>query len=95
MRKYTITVEAKEPPAIYLGQKLLGDCKVVALQQEEKQLVGATELAKRYGLSVPTIRNRCASINRGTQGKYLYDPEQAHQILTQKITKTRGRKRVE
>lgn len=95
MRKYTITVEATDPPAICLGQKLLGDCTVVALQQEDKQLVSASTLATRYGLSVATIRNRCAAINRGTSGKHLYDIDEAHQILAQRPTRTRGRKRAE
>lgn len=94
MRRYTITIEAPNPPNICLGQKLLGEGTVIALQQEDKHYVSAQQLAERYGLSVVTIRNRCAHINKGSKGKTLYDPEEAHQVLTSADKKRAGRKRI-
>lgn len=84
--KYIITVESDIPPQIQLGQNL-GGAIVTKLEQEKQDLVSAADLAKRYSLSVPTIRARLASINQGTEGKSLYDPQKAHSILTQKEKK--------
>lgn len=89
--QYMITVESDTPPNILLGQDL-GGAMVVKLEQKKAELVGATELAKIYNLSVQTIRSRLASINQGTEGKFLYNPEMAHTLLTKKKT-TVGRKR--
>ncbi|MFX9446615.1 DNA-binding protein, partial [Acinetobacter baumannii] len=49
--------------------------------------------AKLYNLSVTTIREKLISINQGTGGKHMYDPERARQILTKKDANKRGRKR--
>ena len=90
--KYTITVESDTPPQILLGQNL-GGAIVTKLEQEKQELVSAAELAKLYNLSVPTIRERLIQINQGTEGKHMYNPELARQILTTKETNKRGRKR--
>ncbi|MEX5742553.1 DNA-binding protein [Acinetobacter baumannii] len=90
--KYIITVESDIPPQILLGQNL-GGAIVTKLEQEKLELVSAADLAKVYGLSVTTIREKLISINQGTGGKHMYDPERARQILTQKDANKRGRKR--
>ena len=90
--KYTITVESDTPPKILLGQNL-GGAIVTKLEQEKQVLVSAAELAKAYNLSAGTIREKLASIDQGTGGKCLYNPELARQILTRNETNKRGRKR--
>lgn len=90
--KYTITVESDTPPQILLGQNL-GGAIVTKLEQEKHELVSAAELAKIYNWSVPTIRDKLITINQGTGGKHMYNPELAHQMLTQKESIKRGRKR--
>ncbi|MDN8340322.1 DNA-binding protein, partial [Acinetobacter baumannii] len=46
----------------------------------------------KYGLSDETIRTKCISINQGTNGKHMYDPDAADAILkNQKVR--RGPKR--
>lgn len=89
--KYIITVESDTPPQILLGQNLGGSI-VTKLEKKNQELVTAAQLAKVYNLSVNTIRTRLLSINQGTEGKSLYNPEMAHALLTQKSEK-RGRKR--
>lgn len=90
--EYTITVEASSPPRILLGQDL-GGAVVTKLEKAKQELVSAAQLAKAYNLSVDTIRSKLISINQGTKGKCLYNPEAAHQLLTTNQLK-RGRKRV-
>lgn len=89
--EYTITVEASSPPRILLGQDL-GGAVVTKLEKAKQELVSAAQLAKAYNLSVDTIRARLVAINKGTSGKCLYSPEEAHILITTKETK-RGRKR--
>lgn len=89
---YTITVESDSPPQIFLGENL-GGAVVTKLEKAKQELVSAAQLAKSYNLSVNTIRTRLVNINQGTEGKCLYDPEAAHNLLTTKESK-RGRKRV-
>ena len=90
MAAYLIKVEADNPPQIMLGQNIGGGI-VKELKEVEVELVSASHLAQKYNLSVTTIREKLAPINQGTQGKALYDPRLAHDLL---ITKNkRGRPR--
>lgn len=90
--EYTITVESSTPPQILLGQNL-GGAVVTKLEKAKQELVTAAQLAKIYNLSVNTIRSRLLTINQGTEGKCLYNPESAHELIMNKEPK-RGRKRV-
>ncbi|MEO9300499.1 DNA-binding protein [Acinetobacter pittii] len=90
--QFSITLEGDAPPHILLGQNL-GGAIVTKLEQVKRELVSAAELAKTYNLSVTTIREKLISINQGTGGKHMYDPERAHQILTNNKVNKRGRKR--
>ena len=91
MAEYVITVEADRAPEILLGQKLFGG-KVTALNLGKRKLVSASELAKKYGLSNTIVRTKLATINQGTCGKHLYDPEMADAMLT-KSTRTHNRRK--
>lgn len=84
--QFSITLEGDTPPQILLGQNL-GGAIVTKLEQVKQELVSAAELAKVYNLSVTTIREKLVSINQGTGGKHMYDPERARQILTKKRCK--------
>lgn len=88
--KYTITVESDAPPQIMLGQNI-GGAIVKELKEVDIGLVTASHLAKVYNLSVTSIREKLASINQGTEGKCLYSPKIAHNLLTSKIRKGRPR----
>lgn len=91
MVEYVITLEADRPPEILLGQTLFGG-KVTALNLGKRKLVSASELAEKYGLSSTTVRTKLATINQGTCGKHLYDPELAD-VMLQKSKRLRGRQR--
>ncbi|MEN8319786.1 DNA-binding protein [Acinetobacter junii] len=80
MTKYIVTIEADTAPQLVLGQAIFGGI-VTSLTFEKKKLVSVSELATKYSLSDETIRKKCASINRGTSGKHLYDPDDADAIL--------------
>lgn len=88
--KYTITIESDTPPQVMLGQNIGGGI-VKELKQVEVDLVSATHLAQKYNLSTTTIRERLVSINQGTQGKALYNPRLAHDVLTSKNKRGRPR----
>lgn len=88
--KYTITVESDSPPQIMLGQDI-GGAIVKELKEVDVGLVTASQLAKIYNLSVTSVREKLGSINQGTEGKSLYNPKMAHNLLTQKIKKGRPR----
>ncbi len=91
MPEFIVTIEADSAPQIVLGQMLLGGT-VTALKLEKRKLVSVAELVAKYGLSDETIRTKCISINQGTNGKHMYDPDAADAILkNQKVR--RGPKR--
>lgn len=83
MAAYLIKVEADTPLQIVLGQNIGGGI-IKELKEVEVELVSATHLAQKYNLSTTTIRDRLVSINQGTQGKALYNPRLAHDLLTTK-----------
>ena len=85
-----IKVEADTPLQIVLGQNIGGGI-VKELKEVEVELVSATHLAQKYNLSTTTIRDRLVSINQGTQGKALYNPRLAHDLLTTKNKRGRPR----
>ena len=90
MARYTITVEAERPPQIMLGQTI-GGATVKELKEVDVELVSASHLAQKYNLSVTTIREKLAAIDQGTQGKALYNPRLAHDLLTVKVKRGRPR----
>ena len=90
MAAYLIKVEADNPPQIMLGQNIGGGI-VKALKEVAVELVSASHLAQKYNLSATTIREKLAPINQGTQGKALYDPRLAHDLLTTKNKRGRPR----
>ena len=90
MAAYLIKVEADNPPQIMLGQNIGGGI-VKELKEVEVERVSASHLAQKYNLSVTTIREKLAPINQGTQGKALYDPRLAHDLLTTKNKRGRPR----
>ena len=75
MPEFIVTIEADSAPQIVLGQMLLGGT-VTALKH--------AEMVAKYGLSDETIRTKCISINQGTNGKHMYDPDAADAILKSK-----------
>ena len=85
-----IKVEADTPLQIVLGQNIGGGI-VKELKEVEVELVSAAQLAQKYNLSATTIRDRLVSINQGTQGKALYNPRLAHDLLTTKNKRGRPR----
>lgn len=91
MGMFQITVSGDELQ-LFLGA-LVGGAKVVAIKDVSPKLVGSTELAEQYKIDAKTVRNRLASINRGSNGKFQYDPTEAHLILSQKEKRGAGRKR--
>ncbi|AOA58295.1 DNA-binding protein [Acinetobacter larvae] len=91
VQQYIVILEANTPPQITLGQNICG-ATVTKLEKAKQELVTAAQLAKMHNISVDTIRRKLSSINQGTIGKALYDPELASGIL-QGASSKRGRKR--
>lgn len=91
MGVFQITVTG-EAPQLFIGTDI-GGAKIVAIKDVSPKLVSASELAEQYNMSADVVRDRCAEINKGTKGKCLYDPSQAHIMLTAKPVAKRGRKR--
>lgn len=86
MPEFVVTIEAESAPQIVLGQSIFGGI-VTALKLEKRKLVSVAELVAKYGYSDETIRTKCAAINQGSNGKFMYDPDAADAIL--KTTKVR------
>ncbi|OTG82182.1 HTH domain-containing protein [Acinetobacter sp. ANC 4648] len=90
LSKYMVMIESNTPLNIILGQNIGGGV-VKELKEIEIELVSASQLAQKYNLSTTTIREHLVSINQGTQGKALYHPSLAHDILTTKNKRGRPR----
>ena len=67
------------------------DAMIAEREKDDVELVSASHLAQKYNLSVTTIREKLAPINQGTQGKALYNPRLAHDLLTVKVKRGRPR----
>lgn len=92
MPEITITLQVDSAPQLVLGQSIFGGI-ITALKLEKRKLVSVAELVAKYGYSDETIRAKCAAINQGSNGKFMYDPDAADAIL--KTTKVRrGPKRI-
>ena len=91
--RYTIEIIADAPPRLCLGDVIAGD-QIVGINcaNDEPDIVSAAWLADKLTLSKSTIVNRCININIGTNGKHLYNREQAIALLTTSAPK-RGRRR--
>lgn len=83
MPEFTFTIEAESAPQIVLGQCIFGGM-VTALKMEKRKLVSVAELVAKYGFSDETIRAKLITINQGTSGKCMYDPDAADALLKQK-----------
>ena len=92
MPEFVVTIDADSAPQIVLGQKLFGGT-VTALKLEKRKLVSVAELVAKYGFSDETIRTKLAEINQGSQGKCMYDPDAADELL-RKQPRRRGPKRI-
>lgn len=92
MPEFVVTIDADSAPQIVLGQKLFGGT-VTALKLEKRKLVSVTELVAKYGFSDETIRTKLAAINQGSNGKHMYDPDAADELL-RKQQRRRGPKRI-
>ena len=86
MPEITITLQVDSAPQLVLGQSIFGGI-ITALKLEKRKLVSVAELVAKYGYSDETIRTKCAAINLGSNGKFMYDPDAADAIL--KNTKVR------
>lgn len=91
MSVFQVTLHGDELQ-LFLGAQV-GGAKVVAIKDVSPKLIGSTELAEQYKIDAKTVRNRLASINKGSNGKFQYDPTEAHLILGQKEKRSVGRKR--
>ncbi|EOR08245.1 hypothetical protein [Acinetobacter tandoii] len=92
MPEFVVTIDADSAPQIVLGQKLFGGT-VTALKLEKRKLVSVAELVAKYGFSDETIRTKLAAINQGSNGKHMYDPDAADELL-RKQQRRRGPKRI-
>lgn len=86
---YLIKVECDTPPQVMLGQNIGGGI-VKELKEVEAELLSASQLAKKYSLSVDTIRRKLEKFNQGTSGKYLYDSKIADGILSAQTKRGTG-----
>lgn len=91
--KYTIEIMADAPPRLCIGDDIAGGRVVAIASDQLPDIVSATWLADRFGISKGTVTRKLAQINIGTAGKHAYHREQAVLLLTDKNRK-RGRPRV-
>lgn len=87
--KYAVILESDTPPSIMLGQNIGGGI-VKELKEVEAELLSASQLAKKYNLSVDTIRRKLEKFNQGTSGKCLYDSKIADGILSNQAKRGKG-----
>ncbi|MFN4317165.1 DNA-binding protein [Acinetobacter parvus] len=92
MPEITITLQVDSAPQLVLGQSIFGGI-ITALKLEKRKLVSVAELVAKYGYSDETIRTKCAAINQGSNGKFMYDPDEADAIL-KNTKRRRGAKRI-
>lgn len=94
--RYNIVVESDTPPQVMLGAALAGGTVVALSIPEQPKLVDVTWLCGRYtGLSRDRITEIVRSINKGTAGKILVDPDEADKLIQsagQVSKRGRGRK---
>ena len=91
MPEIIITLQVDSAPQLVLGQSIFGGI-ITALKLEKPKLVSVAELVAKYGYSDETIRTKCAAINQGSNGKFMYDPDAADAIL-KNSKRRRGMKR--
>ncbi|WP_151676080.1 HTH domain-containing protein [Acinetobacter soli] len=84
-----IIVETNTPLQVMLGQNIGGGI-VRELKQVADELLSATQLAEKYNISVQTVRRKLENFNQGTSGKYLYNANVAHEILSNKSKRGTG-----
>ena len=84
-----IIVETSTPLQVMLGQNIGGGI-VKELKEVEAELLSASQLAKKYNLSVDTIRRKLEKFNQGTSGKCLYDSKIADGILSNQAKRGKG-----
>ncbi|RZG64196.1 MULTISPECIES: HTH domain-containing protein [Acinetobacter] len=89
MAAYLIKVECDTPPQVMLGQNIGGGI-VKEMKEVAHDLLTASQLAKKYNLSVQTIRRKLADFNQGTTGKYLYNSKIADELLNPRTKKSTG-----
>jgi len=87
--KCMVILECDVPPQIVLGQNIGGGI-VKELKEVDTELLSASQLAKKYSLSVDTIRRKLEKFNQGTTGKYLYNSKIADEILSAKTKRGTG-----
>lgn len=90
---YLITVKSNEPPKIFLGDKI-GGAEVVEMKRSEDDLMSSSQLALKYNVSVQTVRRKLSEYNQGSDGKFLYNPLIADEILRPKPKKKAGARRI-
>ena len=88
-----VTIEDAKRIHQWLGDVIAGR-QIVGINcaNDEPDIVSAAWLADKLTLSKSTIVNRCININIATNGKHLYNREQAIALLTTSTPK-RGRRR--
>lgn len=84
-----VVLDCDSPPQITLGQNLYGGI-VRELKQVADELLSATQLSEKYSISVQTVRRKLENFNQGTSGKYLYNANVAHEILSNKSKRGTG-----
>ena len=95
MNKYTFTVEAENPPKVFLNDVIPNVGKVIELKAEVfPNRVDAAWLQERFTISRKALIEKLRIFNKGTDTKHLYDPKEVIPILENlHVTNKRGARR--
>lgn len=96
MQKHIIIVESEKPPRLYLGDVIPRVGKVVELKSEElPHRVDTKWVMERYEMARTTVIEFLKPFNKGSGGKYSYDPLEIIPVLDNRNKLKRGARRKE
>ncbi|WP_228129360.1 hypothetical protein [Acinetobacter modestus] len=94
MQKYTIVVESDKPPRLCLQDVIPQVGKVLELKSEElPHRVDTRWVMDRYDMARTTVITLLEPFNKGSGGKYSFDPLEIIPVLDNRHILKRGARR--
>ncbi|MDA3500761.1 hypothetical protein MKL32_03925 [Acinetobacter sp. AOR34_HL] len=94
MQKYIIVVESEKPPKVHLQDIIPQVGKVLELKSEElPHRVDTKWVMERYEMARTTVIEFLKPFNKGSGGKYSYDPHEIIPLLDNRHKSKRGARR--
>lgn len=94
MQKYIIVVESEKPPKVHLQDIIPQVGKVLELKSEElPHRVDTKWVMEHYEMARTTVIEFLKPFNKGSGGKYSYDPHEIIPLLDNRHKSKRGARR--